>query len=167
MKKLFATSALIASMTFAPSAYAGDVIFGFNIGVNRVDLDNRNDQRDPIVANVTLGYEFLNLVAADMAVEVDYSRSLSQGEADNDKYDYSSTGLFLSLRTIGPLYAIGRAGVVKNTFDFDSGAEIDTDGTALTAGVGFSLGVRTELTLTRYDLDGEGKTDALNVSVSF
>ena len=155
MKKIIA--GLVLSAALIPiNAQANELIFGVKGGIHKVDASNFDPA--PLVS-AQISYEFLDLAVADIAVELEVGKSLSDGEFDGlgVKEDFSVTtaGLYLSARTAGPIYAIGRIGVANTELDFDSGDENDETGIAIGAGLGFSLGVRTEVELTRYDVDDE------------
>ena len=154
MKKIIA--GLVLSAALIPiNAQANELIFGVKGGIHKVDASNFDPA--PLVS-AQISYEFLDLAVADIAVELEVGKSLSDGEFDGlgVKEDFSVTtaGLYLSARTAGPIYAIGRIGVANTELDFDFG-DVDETGIAVGAGLGFSLGVRTEVELTRYDTDDE------------
>lgn len=139
---------------------------GFIVGVKGGGFlpkfeDNEGGSFAPaFMASAQLGYEFLDLVAADVAVELEYARTLSKTspkDAKNADFSFQTIGAYLSVRSAGPIYAIGRVGAVnsKITADIEGHtASEDVTKAAVGAGLGFSLGARTELELTRYNLPG-------------
>ena len=154
MKKIIA-GLILTALALPMSVNANELIFGVKAGVHKVD----SSAFDPApLVSAQISYEFLDLAVADIAVELEVGKSISDGEIDGGgiKEDFSVTtaGLYLSARTAGPIYAIGRIGVARTELDFDAGDNNDT-GIAVGAGLGFSLGVRTEIELTSYDVDDE------------
>lgn len=159
MKKLLC--AIAATAALLPTAsMANELIVGVKAGIHSVD----HKSFDPApMLSAQISYEFLDVVAADFALELEASTTASDGEVKNNlgqKADFSAStaGLYISARTTGPIYAIGRIGVAKTKIDFDpvSGqTDIDDNGIAIGAGIGFSTGLRTELELTSYEVDQE------------
>lgn len=156
MKKLMAIAALAAASL--PLSAQAEVIIGAKAGISKVDVSGFDPA--PMVS-AQLAYEFLDLAAVDFALELEAGKSASDGEQTigNAKEDFSVSnyGLFVSARSIGPIYAIGRIGVAKTELNYDNPAvqDIDDSGVAVGAGVGFSLGVRTEVEVTRYEIEQE------------
>ncbi|HBA33509.1 MAG TPA: hypothetical protein DCZ12_05190 [Gammaproteobacteria bacterium] len=145
------------------TASASEIIFGVKAG--GVDFDA--DGIDPTtIVSGQLGYEFLDLIAADIATELEITRSISDGESDSGDYSYASQALYLSARSIGPIYVIGRAGVIAAEVDYNSGGSVDDTGVAYGVGVGFSTGIRFELELTRYEFE-DTDTTTLTLGVHF
>jgi len=106
-------------------------------------------------ASLTLGYEFVDLFTADMAVEAEYTRSLTDGDITlpgsvKSNWDYKSGGLFAALRAPGPVYLKGRVGVVHNEFSTGSSSRDET-GVAGGLGLGASLvGLEMSVDWTHY-----------------
>jgi len=153
-------SIAVTAMLLPSTSIANELIVGVKAGIHSVD----NKSYDPApMLSAQISYEFLDVVAADFALELEAGKTASDGEASNtsgQKADFSSTtaGIYLSARTTGPIYAIGRIGIVKTKIDFDASSgqtNIDDNGIAVGAGIGFSTGLRTELELTSYDVDEE------------
>lgn len=136
---------LLAFGLYAPHAGA-EVTVGVKGGL--VDYDAR--QSDPgLNGSVQVGVDILDLQAADIAVEGEVSTSFVEGEINNREVDFQTMGVYSSIRTAGPVYFIGRVGVVN--------AEIEnTDDTdiAMGLGVGFSTGIRWEVEYNTYEVEG-------------
>lgn len=145
-KRLLAAAAVTAAL--ASPAQAAELIVGVKAGI----VDYEASGFDPItVASGQLGYEFIDLVAVDVAAEVEVTQSLNSADGPGGEYDYQSAGLYLSARTLGPVYVIGRAGMIKADIKRDNGADIDDSGSVLSLGLGFSTGLRWELEMSTYD----------------
>lgn len=150
MKKILCAIAMATAL--APTAsMANELIVGVKAGIHNVDVSGFDPA--PLVS-AQLSYEFLDLAAADIAVELEVGKSASDGESDAGDFSVTTAGVFISARTVGPIYAIGRIGVAKTELEFD-GFDVDDSGVAMGVGIGFSTGLRTELELTRYDIDDE------------
>jgi hypothetical protein len=146
MKRILAAGALAAAL--CSTAQADELIFGVKGGLADIDVSGY----DPItVVGGQIGYEFLNLVAADLAVEAELMKSAAA--ADAGEYDFMSTGLYLSARTAGPVYVIGRVGYINAEIDHSTNGKSDDSGNVLSLGLGFSTGIRTELEFTTYNFD--------------
>lgn len=142
-KKRWLTIPVLLGAVYASSASA-ELLIGAKAGL--VDYDVSGS--DPGVnGSVQLGYEVLDLIAADIAIEGELSTSLVDGSAPNgDDVSFESKGIYASLRTAGPVYFIGRVGFADAEINNTS----DTD-TSVGVGVGFStLGLRWEVEYTTY-----------------
>lgn len=144
-QKLWLTIPVLCSAVYAGSASA-ELLIGAKVGL--VDYDTSSS--DPAVnGSFQLGYEILDLVAADIAIEGEISTSLVDGEIGTADAGFESTGVYASLRTAGPVYFIGRIGFVDAEIEgFD-----DSD-TSMGVGVGFStMGLRWEVEYTTYEIE--------------
>lgn len=172
MKKIIAGLAL--SVALLPvGAQANELVFGVKGGIHQIDLS----AYDPAaMVSAQISYEFLDLAAVDVALELEAGKTISDakvdfGPAPGDQTDAEVTtiGAYISVRTAGPVYAIGRIGVANTDVSFEDKANFtdgDDTGVSAGAGVGFSLGVRTEIELTRYEVDKE-QAYYLSLGVAF
>lgn len=179
--KTVMTSLLLCFIGFTGSAaYAGELLIGGKVGVISPEFDNNVSTDVFPAATLGIGYEFLDLIAVDIAAELEYTNSLSDGSIGNFDHSYESLGLIFSLRTAGPIYFIGRAGYIDQEFDFTGTAPPATDfspkDSALMAGVGigFSTGLRWEIQLDNLSyqnddnvVNNEGSAYYLNIGLSF
>ncbi|BAU49213.1 cell envelope biogenesis protein OmpA [Sulfurifustis variabilis] len=139
---------LAAGMLLAPAAQA-DWYFGAKTGPMMIDVGGFDD---PTNVGVLVGHEW-GVVAGDIGVEAELTRTLDDGEFAGQDVKVDTQGLYAAFRTAGPVYLIGKAGVVRNEVEVGSSSGSDT-GTALGAGVGFSIGIaQFELEYTRIDDD--------------
>lgn len=162
MKKLVL---LLIIALVSPLANANELVFGAKVELLDIDFSGVDD--DPtVVGSFKLGYEFLQLGIAEIGVEGEFSTSLTDGEIAGQDYSYEAVTLAASIRTAGPVYAIGRVGLTDADIDLPNGTLSD-DGTLIGIGVGFSLGVRTELEFTQIDYDDIGDAEMITVSFSF
>ena len=146
---------LLALSALAAPVFASEIVIGAKAGVVNIDAKGV----DPAtIGSVQLGYEFLDLAVVDVATELELARSISDGESDAGDYSYSSKALYLSARTLGPIYVIGRAGIIDVEVDFDNAGKSDDNGVAYGVGVGFSTGIRVEIEVTRYEFDSSDTT---------
>jgi hypothetical protein len=128
------------------------------IGVKGGTVDYDISGSDPgLNGSVQLAFDIFDIGIADIAVEGELSTSLADGELPSGLADpevsFQSTGLYASLRTVGPVYVIARVGAVKAEIEFSNGGTADDSGTATGLGVGFSAGLRMELELTNYEIE--------------
>ncbi|MEM7209497.1 MAG: hypothetical protein AAF434_16870 [Pseudomonadota bacterium] len=152
---------IICSILLLPNTVkAGEIIGGLKLGV--VDLDASGF--DPIsTGTLQLGYEFVDLLAVDLAIEGDITRSLTDADGPGGDYSYQHAGLFGSIRSAGPIYVIARAGLVDVRVEQDAGSDSDS-GTAYGLGLGFSTGIRFEIEWTTYEFED---SDVQQVSLHF
>ena len=163
----------IAALIFPLSMQANELIIGVKGGFYHVEPDLSGIDTTPaIMISGQIGYEFLDLVAADIAVEFEAAKSITDVEFDvpaagKDDQSILTGAVYLSARSAGPIYAIGRLGYARTQADSDqTGATAYENGTAIGAGVGFSTGFRGEVELTRYDLEDSDDT-AYYLSLGF
>lgn len=163
MKKHWLALGILLSGAYASSAAAGELLLGAKAGLVDYDLPSS----DPgINGSFMLGYEFLNLGVADIAVEGELSTSLVDGEVDtpfgSSDLEFESLGAYLSARTAGPIYAIGRVGIVNGEIN-----QTDDTEPAMGIGIGFStVGLRWELEYTAYEVENVD-IDYISLGLSF
>jgi hypothetical protein len=147
-KKLWLIPVLFGAV-YAGSASA-ELLIGAKAGV--VDYDVSGS--DPGVnGSVQLGYEVLDLIAADIAIEGELTTSLTDGEILGQDASFESKGVYVSLRTAGPVYFIGRVGYVDAEAEI-GGLSFDDSDTSMGAGIGFSTaGLRWEVEYTTYEIE--------------
>jgi len=137
--QLAAAAALVAGSAFAPAAMA-DMYFGAKAGPMMFDIAGVDD---PTNAAVMLGKEW-GVVAGDIGVQVEASTSIDDGAINTwmGPIDVSINTLaaYGVFRSAGPVYFIGKAGVLREEVEVGSYSESDT-GLSFGAGIGFSLGV--------------------------
>ncbi len=160
MKRFLLTITAIAGLFSLSTAHA---LLGFSVGahIGSMDFDNAAVSGDNIIG-ANLGYKIGGIVIADFAVDLEINQSLDDFNNSGTDASYDSTALFLTTKTAGPIYAIGRLGLVKA----DLGTQSD-DGTAVAVGVGFSLGTQIEVTLKSISFDDLGDADQVNVRIGF
>jgi hypothetical protein len=154
---LFLTAALVPA-----AANASEFVFGAKAGLYKID----KSAYDPaLMISGQVAYEFLDLALVDIAVEAEAGITATDGDVSipgaDAEFSAHTIGLYLSARTAGPVYAIARAGVARTSVEVEASAsnlatvKQDTDETGMVvgAGIGFSLGIRTEVELTRYSID--------------
>jgi len=152
---------LLAAVALLPpcTAIAGDVYLGAKAGPMQVDIGGADD---PTNIGFTLGYE-LGVLVADIAIEGEYTTTLDEGTVSGSGIEVDTVGLFLALRTAGPLYFKARAGMASVDTTVGS-SESSESGVAYGVGVGFGIGlVRLEIEYTAM----EGDTRFLSVGAQF
>lgn len=176
MKKTLTVIAISALGLASQSAFAGGFNMGVKSGFYKVtpkESDFKTNIAPMISAQV--GYEFLDLTAVALAAELELGKTLSKVKFDDnegDSFKASATVMsgYVSARTLGPVYAIGRVGYAQTKLSLPEGS-VTFKKPAIGAGVGFSLGVRSEIELTQYTLkkkDGNfGKAYYLSFGASF
>lgn len=144
-KKLAAIAGL--SLFLLARQASAEFIIGVKGGL--ADYDEVESDKG-INTSLLLGYEFLNLALADLAIEGEISKSVTDGERmTGQAIGLNTKGIYTALRTAGPVYFIGRVGYASTEIDGSPQLEDDT-GTSTGIGIGFSGGIRFELELTRY-----------------
>ncbi len=159
------TSTLVAgllALALVNVVQADGIVVGVKAGA--VDIDSPGF--DTITtASLQIGYEFVDLLAADLGIEVEVTQSISAADGPSGDFDYTGLGLFASARSAGPIYVTGRVGAVNANVDQASG---DTDETnfAYGLGLGFSLGLRWEIEWTKFEFNNDD-VNQFNLSLSF
>ncbi len=170
MKNQYITGLLFVLLSFGMQpAMAGELLIGAKTGIHSFDFDSAGSEDPTIDAVIKIGYEFMDLLIFDLAAEVEFTTSLTEGEADNEDFSNVSFGAFASFRTAGPIYFIGRVGIVDTEIDFEDTNNLDDTATALGLGIGFSTGFRWELEFTSYDYGDDigGSSEYLSLGFSF
>jgi hypothetical protein len=153
MKTKLWLAAMMSASLYTTTA-AAEMVIGVKGG--KIDYDVSGS--DPgLNGSLQLAFDIFDIGIADIALEGEVSRSLTDGELPSGLSDpevsFQSTGLYASLRTAGPIYLIARIGVAKSEIEFSNGGTADDSGTATGLGVGFSAGLRMELELTSYEIE--------------
>jgi hypothetical protein len=137
MYRSTAAPLLALALALAPAAgNAGDVYVGAKAGPMLVDISGADD---PTNVGLTLGYQ-LGVLVGDIAIEGEYTTSLDDGQVSGAPVEVDTLGLFLALRTAGPVYFKARGGVAS--VDTTVGAsDSSKSGIAYGLGLGFGIGV--------------------------
>lgn len=158
-KKRWLTIPVLLGAVYASSASA-ELLIGAKAGLLDYDVSGS----DPGVnGSVQLGYEVLDLVAADIAIEGELSTSLVDGETPGGAdVSFESKAIYASLRTAGPVYFIGRVGFADAEIEDTSDSDVSTG-----IGIGFStLGLRWEVEYTTYKVK-DVDVDYITLGLSF
>lgn len=159
MKKLSLAIALVFASFYTSQTLAGEWLLGAKAGI--VDYDVSNSDAG-LGGSFMLGKEIWDIGVADIAIEGEMVQSLTDPEIGNSDVGFESIGAYASLRTMGPVYAIARAGIVNA----EIGAEDDQD-ISIGFGVGFStLGLRWEVEYTTYEVENVD-VDYITLGLSF
>jgi len=140
---IFATTCAVIT----PKVFAGDFTFGAMTGPMILDIPG--DPDNPTNGGIVLGYE-LGVVLADLSVEANLTKTLNKGDNDSE---VDTAGLYLALRTPGPIYFKARGGFVS--WDYSNKNEsFDDSGASYGLGIGFSLALLLiEVDFTQIDDD--------------
>lgn len=159
MKKPLMIAGIALTMLCGAQAQAADLQFGLTGGLTDYDVPNSDAGISGIF---TLGHEFHRSRNIRVAVEGELSLPLLDTEVNNNDFGFESLGAFAALRTTGPVYFIGRAGMVHGEIESASDTE-----PALGLGVGFtSGGFKWEVGYTAYEVDNVD-VDILSVGLRF
>lgn len=133
MKKILLACAL---MLIASTAQA-ELYYGAKLGTINPDTDAL-DATDTVSA--VLGYEIIS-VGFDLSVEGEYTNVIKDGDVDGGgKWSGTSFGGYAVVRSPGPIYFKGRAGLVQQSIDV-GGSSTDETLNAIGAGLGLSSGL--------------------------
>jgi hypothetical protein len=151
IRKMAAAGALMAGVAFAPAAMA-DVYFGVNAGSMLIDPAGYDD---PTNAGVFIGKEW-GVVAGDIGVQAEFTTTIDDGSLYNYfPVSIDTQAIYGVFRTAGPVYLIGKAGLLREDVEIEGLGSDDDTGLAAGIGVGFSLGVaqlELEYTLVEEDI---------------
>lgn len=160
IKKTLTLMAISVLGLASQSAFAGGFNIGAKSGFYKVDSKAPGAKANVVpMFSAQIGYEFLDLTAVALAAEVELSKTLSDikfkyKDGTSDKSSATVFGGYLSARTIGPVYAIGRVGYAQTKVSATDG-KATFKKPSIGAGVGFSLGARSEIELTQYTLKND------------
>ena len=150
-----------------PTAHAGGLHLAAGVGYLNTEQNGSSNDHGNFAGTVTVGVELMGLILGTVYAEFERSELFDEGEWDGQDYGYSSDGVFLALRTLGPLYAVGRVGYVKAEFDPELRSSVGKRDEAISLGVGYSVGIRNELLYTHIEHEGGGETDVISFVIGF
>jgi outer membrane immunogenic protein len=166
------TKLWLAVMMLA-SLYTTTAAAEMAIGVKGGKIDYDVEGTDPgLNGSLQLAFDIFDLGLADIAIEGEYSTSLTDGEIDFGPAtldtSFESMAVYASLRTAGPVYVIARVGYANTEVEVEGFSEDDT-GIATGLGVGFSMGLRMEIEYTKYEpeFDTLGDFDVEYLTLGF
>lgn len=164
--KLLAGSFLVTSL-FSLPAQAGGLHISASAGYLSTRQNGSDNDHGNFTGTATVGVEVLSLVLAKFYAEFERTKLLDEGEWGGEDYSYTSDGVFIAARTLGPVYAVGRVGFVKADFDPEMRSDQGERDKAITVGVGYSVGLRNELLYTHIEHEGGGETDMISFLIGF
>ncbi len=147
-----ATTALALGLGLASvSAQAASL----TLTTGRADIEETGYE-PATIASLRIGTEVLDAGLVEIGAGVEAATDIEAGEtAEGEEWNFRSLGGYLSGRTAGPVYLIGRLGLARQRVEIDGNADTATQQSA-GIGVGASTGiVRLELMATRYGSEGE------------
>lgn len=163
----------MTALALAASLYAATASAEIAIGVKGGAVDYDVAGSDPgLNGSIQLAFDIFDIGVADIALEGEYSTSLTDAEIDFGPAtldtSLESTALYASLRTAGPIYVIARVGYAKTEVEVEGVSE-DDSGVATGIGVGFSMGLRMEIEYTKYspEFDTFGDVDIEYLTLGF
>ena len=103
------------------------------------------------------------MLVADIGLEAEFSRTISDGELNGDDIDVDTNAIYLTFVTPGAAYLKLRAGYIDSEVTIGNNSSSDDD-TSFGAGIGLSTGIlRFEIEFTQVNDD----TDFLTLGVQF
>lgn len=146
----FAAALILCAAVMGPAQAA-------SLSVTTGWADSGESGYDPAtIASLRLGTEILDLGVAKFDLGVEAAKDIEKGTtASGEDWGFQSLGAYLSGRTAGPVYLIGRLGVAHQ--EIEVGGRTD-DGTQTSVGIGAgtSIGIlRLEVTANRYGSAGD------------
>lgn len=163
---ILAASCLLFTL-MSPTATAGGLHISASVGYLSTEQKGSDNDHGNFSGTATVGVEVLGLVLATVYAEFERTQLLDEGEWNGEDYSYKSDGAFLAVRTLGPVYAVGRVGYVKAEFDPEMRAKAGDRDEAISVGLGYSVGLRNELLYTHIEHDGGGATDIISFLIGF
>ena len=138
-------SLLLLSLVLTPmTALADGLTIAAKVGPVLFDIDGADDTKN---GGINLSYE-IGAIFVDVAVEAEATTTLDKGD---DSTEITTGAAYLAVRTPGPFYFIGRAGVIKYDVSTNKVNENDT-GESYGVGLGISFAVvQVELEYTAID----------------
>lgn len=139
---------------FSVGTAQAEFLIGVKTGTMATDVDGANVSDDPSNGGLMLGYE-LGILAGDVAVEAEFTRSSSAGSVSGQDLEVETNAVYLSYTTPGPFYLKLRGGLMDSSIDAGPFSS-DESGEAYGVGVGFSLGLlrlEAEYTAINEDID--------------
>lgn len=158
---------LLLMLTFGSTARAGGLHISASVGYLNTEQNGIDNEHGNFLGTATVGVEVLGLVLGTVYAEFERTKLLDEGEWNNQDYSYSSDGVFLALRTLGPVYAIARVGYVKAEFEKEMRTVVGERDKAISVGLGYDVGLRNELIYTHIENEGEGVTDVISFLIGF
>lgn len=172
MKSKYLMLCLLLLGTYAANSSAGEWLVGARVGVADFDAPNT----DPgVAAYLMIGKEMWNIGAADISLEAEAGVTVIDGEFGGEDASFNSYGAYGSLRTKGPFYVIGRAGVVRAEVDTAApdpappAERVSGTSTDPSFGIGFgfsSIGMKWEVLFTSYGTGGSD-VDVISLGLLF
>jgi hypothetical protein len=166
--KLWITATMLAASLYSTMASA-EFVIGVKGGAVDYDVDGSDAGLN---ASLQAAFDIFDIGIADIALEGEYSTSLTDAEINvglgNLDTSLTTTGLYTSLRTAGPVYVIARVGYAKTKIETDTFSD-DDSGVSTGLGVGFSVGLRMEFEYTKYkhEFDTAGDVDIKYLTLGF
>ena len=120
--------------------------------------DSGRSGYDPAsTVGVRLGSELADVGLASFDGELDVAGTVNPGTTKSGKdWDFRSVGAYVTARTAGPVYLLGRVGLARESISVDGGRDVNGTQHAVGLGVGVSAGVTDlELVATRYSGDSQ------------
>jgi|GEM_PF-2983688 len=167
VRRLVAILSCLLSLGYVNPANAGGLHIAASVGYLNTEQNGIDNSHGNFLGSATVGVEVLGLVIGKVYAEFERTKLLDEGDWNGQDYKYSSDGLYLALRTMGPVYAIGRVGYVKAEFDEEMRTVVGDRDEAISIGLGYDVGLRNELIYTHIEHEGDGVTDMISFLIGF
>ena len=121
------------------------------------------------VGGVRLGAELADVGFFELDGELEAATDLDEGDTATGDWGYRSVGAFLTARSAGALYFLGRVGVTDQEIDPSDGEAVSDTREAIGLGVGASVGVaQFEVLAQRHaETDELDAVDSVTAAVRF
>ncbi len=160
-------AAPVLLLLFLVPAHAGGLHLSASVGYLATEQNGSDNDHGNFVGTATVGVEVLNLVLVKIAAEFERSKLLDEGEWGGRDFNYTADGAYLAVRTLGPLYAVGRVGFVKAEFRPEIREKKGKRDESISVGVGYGVGLRNEFIYTHIEHEGGGSTDSISFLIGF
>lgn len=152
---------LLCCLGLAPLAHAGEWLVGVKTGPMLIDQTGVDA---PTNVAFMAGYQ-IGVVLGDVGIEGELSSTIKDGEAQGQDVDLTSSGLFATFRSAGPLYLKAKGGMVRSKLTVGPLSETNTS-EAYGIGIGLGLAV-TQLELEYTVIDNDSDVAFLSLGIQF
>ena len=155
-----ALAGLALALAAAPASAASVQVFTGPVEPDIAGFDSAT------AGGVRLGAEFADVGLAEFDAELEFATSIDEGDTASGTWDYQSIGAFVTARSAGAVYFIGRVGVVDQEIDPSGSGAISESGEAVGLGIGAGIGVAQFELLAQRQSGGDDLDDVDSITAA-